>query len=141
MGPTSPASSMELPCAASYTSWGPRALLGLKAAGGRCSPLPREHLPSVLAAWKAPKPRTQGQHAHAALASASPAPRAGEGVVFPLNMVSRARRSWLSLNAVLEVDLAGSLFNLAFTERAMGCRCPSRSLWHSLSKQHMPANN
>lgn len=82
MGPTSPASSMELPSAVSYTSWGPRALLGLKAAGGRCSPLPRELLPSVLAAWKAPEPTTQGQHPQAALASASPAPRAIEGVFF-----------------------------------------------------------
>lgn len=32
-------------------------------------------------------------------------------------MVSRAGHSWLSLNAVLEGDLAGSLFNLAFTRR------------------------
>lgn len=56
-----------------------------------------EHLPSVLAAWKAPEPTTQGQHPHVALASASPALRAGEGVVFPLNMFSRADHSWLSL--------------------------------------------
>lgn len=56
-------------------------------------------------------------------------------------MVSRAGHSWLSVNAVLEVDLAGSLFTLAFTEKAVGCRCPGRSLWHSLGTQHMPANN
>lgn len=109
--------------------------------GGRCSPLPREPLPSVLAAWKAPEPMTQDQHSHAALVSASPAPRAGEGVVFPPNTVSRAGHSWLSLKAVLEVDLAGSLFTLSFTEKAVGCSCPGRSLWHSLGKQDMLANN
>lgn len=142
IGLTSPASSMELPCAASYSPWEPRAILGLKAAGGRCSPLRREHLlPSVFAAWKALEPMTQGQHPRAALVSASPAPRAGEGVVFLLNMVSRASHSWLSLKAVLEVDLAGSLFTLAFTEKAVGCRCPGRSPWHSLGKQHTLANN
>lgn len=74
-------------------------LLGTQGAAGLegDAALSPEHLPSVLAAWKAPEPTTQGQHPHVALASASPALRAGEGVVFPLNMFSRADHSWLSL--------------------------------------------
>lgn len=109
MGPASPATGMEPPCAAPYDSlrdpWGPRDLLGLKAARRMMQPSPQgaRGVPALSACCSGspracePGPAPVLQHRHQAQV---------KGSLFPKilkDWVSRAGRSQLASNAVLEV--------------------------------------